>query len=149
MSEGLKLLRMSGGRIIRRLPRWRRIGAAAALLALVFASVVVALPHALAMPAQDQSVTAIQAGAGLSHDHDHAAEHRHGPANPADTSSGNGTAPCDNGCVFCKDCALCSLATATPPASLPAGDGFEDYAPARLPQPADIYPARAIEPPRV
>lgn len=153
MPEGLKLLRMSRGRIIRRLPFRHRIGAASALFALLFASLAVALPHAMAMPVQAPPVMAMQADPGHSHDHDHAAAHRHGPATPADASgngaSGSGTAPCDNGCVFCKDCALCSFATAAPPAALPVGDNFERFAPARVPQPADIDPARAIKPPRV
>ena len=143
MREGLKLPAMSSTRIFRRLPRWRRIGAAMALLALVFASVAV-LPHALAAPA------VMQAEAVQVHDHgaDHEAAHRHGAAAPAD-ASGSSTAPCETGCATCKDCALCSFATAAPPASLSEGCDFESYASARVPAPADVYPPRLIKPPRL
>ena len=136
MPEGLKLLPMNRRRMIRPLPFWRRLGAVAALFALIFASIAV-LPHALAAPA----TASLQAEAVHPHEHgdDHEAAH----------PGGGDAAPCETGCVTCKDCALCSLATAALPASLPAGDGFERYAPARLSPPADIDPAGLIKPPRV
>lgn len=136
LSEGLKFFSMNRRRMIRPLPLWRRFGTVAALFALIFASMAV-LPHALAAPA----MAWLQTEAVHVHDHgdDHEAAHL-GSGDPA---------PCETGCVTCKDCALCSLATAALPALLPAGEGFECYASARLSPPADIDPAGLIKPPRV
>lgn len=128
----------------RPLPQWRRFGAVAALVALIFASMAV-LPHALAAPAWPP------AEAAQAHDHsgDHETAHRHGQAGRPDASgAGNGAGPCESGCITCKDCALCSFATAALPALLPAGADFEGYAPAQIPQPGDIDPARLTKPPR-
>lgn len=140
---------------------WRRLAAALALFALLFAGTVSSVSHSMAMAATSNLMATDYTGLsatgqfhqgagsaktdaatahekGLPHDHD-------AMATGGDSAPGN----CDQGCILCKDCALCGLFAF---GERPLTAFVAYYAGYALPvtqSPASLTPALPSEPPRV
>lgn len=158
---------------ISRMAPWRRIAAVAALIALLFAATVSSISHSMAMAgdktggASTELATLHSNGISASGDHHanaqnnaqpmmdkdsagdaHAKGLSHDHATQTDTDN---SAPgnCDQGCILCKDCALCGLfgVQAWPLTTFAAQ--YAGYRPSVSQALAGITPALPSEPPRV
>ncbi|WP_290809722.1 hypothetical protein [Ferrovibrio sp.] len=151
---------------------WRHFAATLALFALLFAGTVSSLSHSMAMAATSSAMIAGPGAAGLAtHDHvdqfsaaghehqsvktakvDAATAHEKGLPHDHDAiATGGDSAPgnCDQGCILCKDCALCGLFAF---GERPLTVFVAYYAGYELPvtrSPASLTPALPSEPPRV
>ncbi len=140
-----------------------RFGAAVALLGLLFASTVASVSHSFAMPmagfvpmASEQTPAALHHGAAASARHDAAptghdmGKETHDCENDAAAADWrqSPSAPCEYGCVQCKDCAMTSF-TLMSPAGIDAVERYRDYGSATAAALAGIAPPSPNEPPRV
>lgn len=137
--------------------RLRRLTAMLAMLGLIFASTIASVSHSLAMPMMGGTQMAgdhsHNSGHRLDADddhHDHAADHQHhhGEQGLADGPQEENSGPCDQGCLFCKDCSLCSLANLAPALVVRDLHG-QSYQDAALKPLADVTLPTLAEPPRV
>lgn len=133
----------------------RRLTAMLAVLGLIFASTVASVSHSLAMPMMGGTQMAgdhSHNGGQLVDDdhHDHAADpqHHHGEQGLADGPQDGNSGPCDQGCLFCKDCSLCSLANLNSAPVVRDLHG-QSYLVAALKPLTDIILPTLAEPPRV
>lgn len=169
--EGCIVLSMMSGQTKIVLSPWRCFAASLALFALVFAGTLASLAHSVAMAAT--SITMMTASTVGSFPQDHSGQaagvgHDHKGAEPARINAGiaqemslphdhnavakdgeNTPGNCDQGCVLCKDCALCGLFAfgERPMAALIAY--YVGYALPMTQSPAGLTPALPSEPPRV
>ncbi len=152
---------------------WRRLAATLALFALVFAGTVSSISHSMAMAVTNvASMNAIIAAtAESSHDHadrasasshdhqsakvvkiDAATAHEKGLPHDHDamaSSDSGASGNCDQGCILCKDCALCGLfAFGDRPLTVFVAY-YAGYALPVTQLPASLTPALPSEPPRV
>lgn len=140
---------------------WQRLAAALALFALLFAGTVSSVSHSMAMAATSNVMTTDHTGrSAAGHDHqgvgaaktDAATAHEKGlPHDHAAMATGGDDAPgnCDQGCILCKDCALCGL-FALGGRPLTAFVAYSaDYTLQATQSPASLTPTLPAEPPRV
>lgn len=100
---------------------WRRLAAALALFAILFAGTVSSISHSMAMAATSNAMTTDHTDrSAIGHDHQSAGTakvyaataHEKGLPHDHDAiATGDDSAPgnCDQGCILCKDCTLCGL----------------------------------------
>lgn len=171
MLEGYIVLIMMSGQTQMTLSPWRRLAAALALFAIMFAGTVSSLSHSMAMAATSSTMMAAMVSGSAVHDpadqvstagHDHQSvkiskidattAHEKGLPHDHDAmATGGDSAPgnCDQGCILCKDCALCGLFAF---GERPLTAFVAYYAGYALPvtqSPASLTPALPSEPPRV
>lgn len=150
---------------------WRRLAAALALFAILFAGTVSSLSHSMAMAATSSTMMAATVSGSAVHDtadqvsaagHDHqsaktskidaTSAHEKGLPHDHDALATDGdSAPgnCDQGCILCKDCALCGL-FAFGERPLTAFVAYHaGYALSVTQSRASLAPALPSEPPRV
>lgn len=134
----------------------RRLAAVLAVLGLVFASTFASLSHSAAMAAMTSALHE-QTGSGHGqhaisgheqHRHGDAAadHHHHGDHQTADAEKAP-VAPCEDGCLLCKDCSFGSVVLQSP-AVLVTPVTFAGYDLRGYALPVGIIPSQQPEPPR-
>ncbi len=170
MLEGCIVLIMMSGQTQMTLSPWRRLAATLALFALLFAGTVSSLSHSMAMAATSNTmITAVSGSPGHDHadqasvaGHDHqgvktskidaTTAHELGLPHDHDAMATSGdSAPgnCDQGCILCKDCALCGLFAFGERPLTAFVAYYAGYALPATQSPASLTPALPSEPPRV
>lgn len=133
----------------------RRLAAVLAVLGLVFASTFASLSHSVAMAAMATSALQTDTGHGQhavsghdQHRHDDAVagHHHHGDHQSADVEKAP-VAPCEDGCLLCKDCSFGSVVLQSP-AALVTPVNFAEYGLRGFALPVGITPSQQPEPPR-
>lgn len=127
--------------------RLRRLGAVLALLGLVFASTLASVSHSMAMPMMAGTVLPDGDQALTGHHTTNAAHDCERDAS-ADTPQQKPPAPCDKGCVQCKDCTMTSFVL-TPSVGISGVERYDIHQPAMVRMLAGITPPSPNEPPRV
>ena len=135
---------------------WRRMAALLAVLGLIFAGTVASISHSLAMPLMGAAGISVERShhmaapdrASENHHHSDGYGHSRAGHDLADQGQNSEQGSCDEGCLLCKDCSLCSyLNIGQPQLGGPAIRGaFEAARPIPL---LDTFLPAAIEPPRV